>query len=85
MDKFERSAHSLTFFGCSLKGILVAFTWPLGDLRLERVRGHTLITLAHKGTELVRKFEQNANLVNRLYLLNMLTRVLSWSKNVKTC
>ena len=42
--------------------------------------GHTLITLAHKGTWLVRKSEQNANLVNRPYLVNMLTRVLSWSK-----
>ena len=44
------------------------------------IRGHTLITLAHKGTWLVSKSEQNDNLVNRPYLVNMLTRVLSWSK-----
>ena len=28
---------------------------------------------------MVSKSEQNANLVNRLYLVNMITRVLSWS------
>ena len=39
-------------------------------------RGHTLITLAHKDTRLVSKSEQNANLINRLYLVNMLTRVV---------
>ena len=43
-------------------------------------RGHTLITLAHKDTRLVSKSEQNANLVNKLYLVDMLTKVLSWSK-----
>ena len=31
--------------------------------------GHTLITLAYKGTYLVRKSQQNVNLVNRLYLI----------------
>ena len=45
-----------------------------------QVRGHTLITLADKGTQLVSKSEENANLVNIPYLVNMLTRVLSWSK-----
>ena len=42
------------------------------------IRGHTLITLAHKGTLLVLISEQNPNLVNRSYLVNMLTRI--WSK-----
>ena len=47
------------------------------------LRGHTLITLAHKDTylALVSKSEQNANLVNRPYLVNMLTRVLTLVKN----
>ena len=38
-------------------------------------------------TQLVKKSDQNANLVNRFYLVNMLTRVLGWSnldKNVLT-
>ena len=43
------------------------------------VGGHTLITLAHKGTYLVRKSEQNANLVNTLFSKKG-QRVLSWSK-----
>ena len=32
------------------------------------VRGHTLIMLAYRGTKLVRKIGQNANLVNRANL-----------------
>jgi hypothetical protein len=44
------------------------------------LRGHTFITLAHQGTWLVIKSEQNANLENRSYLVNKVTRVLSWSK-----
>ena len=32
---------------------------------------------------MVSKIGQNANLVNRAYLVNMLTRLLSWSKIVK--
>ena len=36
----------------------------LRSKNLISVRGHTLITLAHKGTQLVSKSGQNANLVN---------------------
>ena len=46
----------------------------------QKLSQHTLIMLAHRGTLLVRKSEENANLVNRLYLVNMLKMVLSWSK-----
>jgi hypothetical protein len=52
-------------------------------LKDQLIRGHTLNTLAYRGTYLVRKIGQNANLVNRAYLVNMLTRLLSWSKLVK--
>ena len=45
--------------------------------------GHTFIMLACRGTQLVRKIGQNANLVNRSHLVNMLTRLVIWSKTVK--
>ena len=51
------------------------------------IRGHTLVTVAHKGNQLVSKSEQNANLVNRPYLVNMPTIAMVstyWVKNVLT-
>ena len=47
---------------------------------VDMVGGHTLITLERMGTQLDRKFGQNVNLVNRAYLVNMLTMLLSQSK-----
>ena len=52
-------------------------------LLMDKIRGHTLITLACRGTYLVSKIGQNANIVNKAYLVNMLARLLTWSKIVK--
>ena len=46
---------------------------PIQEYFLEGIRGHTLITLAHRGTQLVSKSEQNSNLVIRPFLVYILT------------
>ena len=81
---FVTKMHYITSFSfnntTSVKGLVI---WAGLAVVILFYWGHTLITLALEGTQLVSKSEQNANLVNKPYLVNMLTRVLSWSKKDK--